>query len=205
MDFLVEGYKKFREGFYKLNKDIYEGLSEGQHPKALFITCVDSRINPSLIFNINPGDLLILRNPGNVVYAYDDEIDYSVAATVEFAVYKLSVRWIFVCGHSDCGAMRALFQEKDFFKNTPKLHEWVESNSKIRNIALDNSIEKSSDFFRKVEYQNLINSLNNLKEYPFIKELLKRNEIQIKGLYFDIKSAHVFIFDEEKNDFIIID
>ncbi len=201
MDFLVRGYKGFKEGYYKNNKELFEGLSEGQNPKALFITCVDSRINPSLIFNTNPGDMLTLRIPGNIVHPYDEDRDASVSATVEFAIFKLGIRRVFICGHSDCGAIRALFKERDFFNNSPKLLKWVELNSNIKEIVKQVTIENSEDFFRKVEYKNIINSINNLKSYPYLKRMVLENELKIKGLYFDIGKGDVLIFEEDKEDF----
>lgn len=115
MDLLKEGYKRFRDKYFSNYIELFENLSKGQQPRALLITCVDSRIDPSLIFNTKPGEILVLRNPGNVIPPYEEESDYSVSGTVEFAVNKLGIRRIYICGHSDCGAIKGLFEEEDFF------------------------------------------------------------------------------------------
>src|SRR5579871_6074659 len=106
MQRLVEGHRKFRADVFPKRKDEYRLLSESQAPEWLFITCSDSRIVPDLILGTGPGDLFISRSIGNVVPVTRHDVD-GVTATIEYAVEVLKVRHVIVCGHSDCGAMKA--------------------------------------------------------------------------------------------------
>ena len=104
---VIEGYRHFSEEVYPEHRELFEQLRNKQNPEVLFITCADSRIDPSLITHTDPGDLFICRNIGNIVPAYGEMMG-GVSAVVEYAVMALKVTDIIVCGHSDCGAMKAL-------------------------------------------------------------------------------------------------
>src|SRR5947209_1011259 len=107
MQKLVEGVHHFQANIFSPQRELFERLADGQSPVALFITCSDSRINPNLLTQTEPGELFILRNAGNLVPPYGAGPG-GEAATVEFATAALGIRDIIVCGHSHCGAMRAL-------------------------------------------------------------------------------------------------
>ena len=102
---LLQGIEQFRDRVYPKYKVAFKSLEHSQKPLALFITCADSRVDPSLLMQTDPGDLFICRNAGNLVPPYME--DGAVEATVEYAVDGLKIRDIVVCGHSDCGAMKA--------------------------------------------------------------------------------------------------
>src|SRR5688572_14829550 len=105
MQKLVQGLHQFQSSIFSSQRDLFERLAVKQTPDALFITCSDSRINPNLITQTEPGDLFILRNAGNLVPRYDTGSS-GEAATIEFAVVALKVTDIIICGHSHCGAMK---------------------------------------------------------------------------------------------------
>src|SRR5215510_6253751 len=104
---IIQGVFDFRERVFGTRRELFERLVDGQQPLALFITCSDSRINPNLITQTEPGELFILRNAGNLIPPYG-LINGGEAGTIEYAVSMLKVRDIIVCGHSHCGAMSAL-------------------------------------------------------------------------------------------------
>src|SRR5690242_17591092 len=109
MQKLVQGLHQFQSQVFASHKDLFERLGKTQAPETLFITCSDSRIDPNLITQTGPGELFILRNVGNLVARYDEHVG-STAAAIEFAVMALKVKEIIVCGHSNCGAMKAVLE-----------------------------------------------------------------------------------------------
>src|SRR6185369_3950288 len=104
---ILLGLVRFRKLVYPVREKLFKKLAKTQKPTTLFITCADSRIDPILITQSEPGELFICRNAGNIVPAYGDHTG-GVSATIEYAALVLNVKYIVVCGHSDCGVMKAL-------------------------------------------------------------------------------------------------
>src|ERR1044071_9547851 len=123
MQKLVHGIHRFQEGVFRSQKELFEQLSSGQKPAALFITCSDSRIDPNLLTQTEPGDLFILRNASNIVPPYGP-YGGGEAATIEYAVSVLGVQDIIVCGHSHCGAMSGLLNP-DQVRELPAVRNWL--------------------------------------------------------------------------------
>src|ERR1700759_2111819 len=115
MDRLIEGHKRFLKEVFPARRHQFHLLAESQSPEYLFITCSDSRIVPDLILGTGPGDLFISRNAGNVIPVTGNDID-GTTATIEYAVEVLKVRYAIVCGHSDCGAMKAALHRQGLEK-----------------------------------------------------------------------------------------
>ena len=123
---LHKGIHKFQESYFKKEEDFFRRLSGKQEPDVLFITCADARVDPTLVTQSKPGELFIVRNVGNIVPPYDAIRDKnSVAAAIAFGVLKLKVSDIIVCGHSNCGAMQALFGDEHELADMPHLRDWL--------------------------------------------------------------------------------
>src|ERR1700761_6750977 len=120
---LLHGYLKFRKDVFPQWKDHFHLLAEIQSPDVLFITCADSRIVPDLMLQTEPGDLFICRNAGNVVPPFG-EVAGGVSATVEYAIEVLNVKHVIICGHSDCGAVKAVVKKKDLSR-LPITEKWL--------------------------------------------------------------------------------
>lgn len=192
-----------------------EQLQHGQNPSQLFITCSDSRVIPSLITASGPGDLFVVRNIGNIVPPYDSarsaghdavaRSDASVGAAIEYAVDILGVPAITVCGHSDCGAMKALLAEQSDSdaRKRPLLTKWLE-HVDVDNIAdlCDADEHASHDVAAQV---NVINQLDNLSTYPSVQAAIADRGLQLIGLYFDIASAEVRFLDKTRDRFVCPD
>src|SRR5436305_5876515 len=123
MEKLVRGVHQFQTSLFGSQRELFERLAQRQSPDALFITCSDSRINPNLITQTEPGDLFIIRNAGNIVPPYGAS-DGGEGATLEFAVVGLGVKDVIVCGHSLCGAMKGLLQPESL-DNLPLMSAWL--------------------------------------------------------------------------------
>src|SRR5579883_1405367 len=122
---MVQSAALFHERVFPEHREEFSRLTRGQDPAALFITCADSRISPTMITGAAPGDLFVCRNIGNLVPAYGEMLG-GVSAVVEYAVSALRVPHIIVCGHSDCGAMKALCDPgKQGLDNMPTVKSWL--------------------------------------------------------------------------------
>jgi len=136
MDKLVEGIKKFQAQVFGTKRELFTKLSEGQEPRALFITCSDSRIDPMMLTQTDPGELFILRNAGNIVPSYGGMLGGSTA-TIEYAVAVVNVKHVIVCGHTDCGVMKALLHP-EVAEELPAVKTWMAQAESTRRIIREN-------------------------------------------------------------------
>ena len=119
---LIRGLQQFRATYVSTHQDLLEQLSHGQHPRVLFITCSDSRIDPSLLTNTDLGDLFVIRNAGNIIPPYG-AANGGEGASVEYAIHALGIEQVVVCGHSHCGAMKGLLQLGELEDKMPLVYE----------------------------------------------------------------------------------
>src|SRR5262245_22321876 len=124
MDRIRDGVRRFRNEVFPANRTLYESLAEKQKPEALFLTCGDSRIDAEMITGSQPGQLFVERTPGNIVPRYDDSASVGVSASIEYAVSVLGVRDVIICGHSTCGAMKALLHPETM-EAIPATARWL--------------------------------------------------------------------------------
>jgi len=194
---LYRGIHKFQGSYFKKEEEFFRRISGKQDPDVLFITCADSRVDPTLVTQSRPGDLFIVRNVGNIVPPYDAIRDKnSVAAALEFAVLVLKVADIIVCGHSNCGAMKVLFQDEKEFRNMPHLREWVDISKTVRNHVEQHYLDTSPELKQRImEKENVLEQLKNLETYPFIAQALEQGEVYLHGWYYDIGTGEVLSFN----------
>jgi carbonic anhydrase len=179
----LEGNKKFVENDFKKNAGHYSALSVGQSPKGLWIACSDSRVNPERIISAEMGEIFVHRNIGNLV----PENDLNIATVLEYAVNHLKVGDIVVCGHSNCGAMKALVSEGG--SGDRYIPGWLE-NAKP---ALENSGTESGSAvdMKSVEIENIKEQLKNLRGYDMVRDALAAGDLEIHGVYYDLETGLV--------------
>ena len=131
MKLLLDRYKDFRQSVLAANREFYENLVSGQEPDTMLITCSDSRICPESMFGYKPGEVFVLRNAGNIVPSYGQGSSGGEVATIEYAVAVLGVKHIVVCGHTGCGAMKALLDPQSV-TSLPAVAEWLRSAENTR-------------------------------------------------------------------------
>jgi len=188
IDDLLAGNVKFRETVFKQKFESYSELAKGQKPSVLWIGCSDSRIQTGHITNAGPGVLFIQRNIGNVAPVHD----WNFATVLEYALKHLKVRDIVICGHSDCGAVKALDKETDdnyiplWLNNAMEAKHRVDA--KIRKPATDDEAKKRS---RMIEQENVRLQIEHLKTYPLVKNAIKENQVQIHGLYYNLENGEL--------------
>lgn len=203
---LIKGIVEFRKGLTEENRRLFAQLALGQKPDALFIACSDSRVVPNLFASTNPGDLFVLRNIGNLIPpASASSKDSSASAVIEFAVFSLNVSNIIVCGHSECGAMQALSQGVDS-DCCPHLQSWLqygkESLNKVRGGYTINPLLSEHN---QVSQVNVLQQMEHISSYPFIRDRLAKKQIRVHGWWFDIGQADVYCYEESLNQFVLID
>lgn len=206
---LYRGFHTFRESYFKRERDLFRRLSGHQSPKVLFITCADSRVDPNLVTQSRPGELFIVRNVGNIVPPYDAIKDKnSVAAAIEFAVLGLKVSDIIVCGHSNCGAMQALYYNEKDYEHMPHLREWLKLAFPVKLIVTKFYPDKTSSHEsrqRITEEENILLQLNNIQTYPFVAQALHDGILHLHGWYYDIGSGEMCSYRHSTDRFERID
>lgn len=200
---LHKGILEFKESYFKKEEGLFKRLSEEQTPEVLFITCSDSRIDPNLVTQSKPGELFILRNVGNIIPPYDAIKDKnSVAAAIEFAVLSLEVKDIIICGHSNCGAMQALYKNDSKFANMPHLRDWLELAMPVKEMVEKCCPEDHGDSRqRATEKKNIIVQMQNIQTYPFVAQALRQEKLHLHGWYYDIGKGSICAYNQDKDIF----
>ncbi len=200
---LIEGHKKFLAEVFPARKSHFHLLAEGQAPEWLFITCADSRVIPDLILGTEPGDLFISRSIGNVVPITSQDVD-GVTATIEYAVEVLRVKHAIVCGHSDCGALKAALDRKSL-ENLPKARRWLDhvqaafAHRQPLNLADGESAELAS-----LIRGNVVAQLKNLQAQVPVRQAMEEGRLSVHGWYYDILTGRIEEYDEEQKRFEVL-
>ncbi len=199
---LITGLHHFQSRIFESHQELFERLAQGQNPDVLFITCSDSRINPNLITQTQPGDLFILRNAGNIIPPFG-AANGGEGATIEFAVAALGVKDIIVCGHSLCGAVKGLL-DLESIKNLPSVISWLSHAEATRRIVEENykNAGLTEEQCLNVAIQeNVLVQLENLKTHPAVAVKLARGDINLHGWTYKIETGQVFSYDSNTGQF----
>jgi carbonic anhydrase len=200
---LKAGIRKFRLGVYPENKDTYvKAASEPQAPHSLIVTCADSRIDPELITQSQPGDVFVTRNVGNLVPAYGEMLG-GVSAVIEYAVTALKVRHVVICGHSDCGAMKGLLNPGALEK-MPTVKSWLKNAHAALSVAnsLAERDEKPSVLMQRVTEENVLLQMQHLRTHPSVAGAMARGDLTISGWIYDIGKGEVRISEDGGRVFV---
>lgn len=201
MQKLVDGIHNFQKEYFSTNQKLFETLVKGQKPLALFITCSDSRIDPSRLTQTKPGELFIQRTAGNIVPPYG-AIHGGEAATIEYAVSVLSVKDIVVCGHSHCGAMMGLLNPNSVEK-LPAVRAYLQHAEATRRIVEENYghlTEPDKRLTLTVE-ENVLVQIENLRTHPSVAAAIGRGELKLHGWVYKFETGEVFAFDPDNRQF----
>lgn len=205
MQQLIAGVHKFRNEEFGNYRKLFRQLSQqGQNPHTLFITCSDSRVLAELITHSQPGDLFVVKNIGNIVPPAGARGDTnSTAAAIEFAVEKLRVGDIVICGHSQCGAISALLGESPVGDSLPHLRDWLNLASPVRETLKRDYAHLQNHEARSTAAagENVLFGLDNLHSYPCVQERLMDGTLRLHGWFFKIATAELFAYDPETRQF----
>src|ERR1700722_723587 len=200
---LKAGVRRFRTKGYPEHKQAYvKAASVPQTPHALIVTCADSRIDPELITQSQPGDVFVTRNVGNLVPAYGEMLG-GVSAVIEYAVSALKVQHVVVCGHSDCGAMKGLLNPASLEK-MPTVKSWLKNAHAALSVAdsLAEPNEKPSTLMRRLTEENVLLQLQHLRTHPSVAGAMAREELTISGWVYDIGKGEVRISEDGGRVFV---
>lgn len=197
---LIEGIMQFRHERRDSYMETFERLALGQSPDALFIACSDSRVAANVFASSDPGDLFVIRNVGNLVPAWEEVKDSSVAAAVDFSIKKLRIKNIIVCGHSDCGAMHALCQGLSELPSE-SLRSWLKHGE----AALADLKENEAREPNQLSKRNVLLQMRRLKAYPAVQEAIQDWGLGIHGIWFDLHHLDLYYYEAARESFVLID
>ena len=201
MSHLLEGVMHFQREVFPEQRDAFERLAEGQRPHTLFIACADSRVVPELITQTQPGELFVCRNIGNIVPAYGEMLG-GVSAVIEYAVMALGVSHIVICGHSGCGAMKALAAPEDAaLAAMPTVTAWLRNAAAARSVVrtLHPHLHGDAEVAALVQ-QNVRTQLGHLRTHPAVAAKLAVGGLALHGWLYDIGSGQVAVVSETSHE-----
>ncbi|MEL7686035.1 carbonic anhydrase [Citromicrobium bathyomarinum] len=204
----ARGVLKFQNEVFPGKKALFEKLSEGQSPEALFITCSDSRVETGMMTQTDPGELFICRNAGNIVPPHTNQTG-GMTASIEFASAALRVPNIVVCGHTECGAMKGamdLHRDRSSLDTLPHVREWLGfSRAAVDIVDALGEGKSDTEKMRMLLEQNVILQLQHLRTHPTVALRLAQGEVSLHGWVYDIATGKVDAYDPEKDRFVSIE
>jgi carbonic anhydrase len=204
MDKIAKGVLKFQKEGFPQRKALFGELATGQSPRALFITCSDSRIDPSLITSTDPGELFIVRNAGNIVPPLSLS-GGGTTATIEYALAALKVKHIVVCGHTQCGAMAGAMAPEST-EGLPYVRDWLAYASAARQVVEAKAKGASEeDRMQMMIEENVLLQIQHLKTHPYVAAAMATGSVAIHGWVYDIKTGAVSAWDEAEGRFGPVD
>lgn len=204
MDNILDRAGRFRGEVFERESALYQRLvSDGQSPKALMISCADSRVVPEHITQAGPGELFVCRNAGNIVPPFA-QANGGVSSTVEYAVVVLGVRDIVVCGHSDCGAMKA-FLKPETLAAVPNVAAWLR-HAHAAECAVNAAHPEleDKDKAHALAMENVIVQIQHLRTHPSVAAAMARGELTLHGWFFEIESGAIYALDGQSGQFSVV-
>ncbi len=202
---LKAGIKRFQREVYPKQATRYQRvMSEPQRPHALIITCADSRLHPDVLTQAAPGEVFVTRNIGNLVPGYGEMLG-GVSAVLEFAVCAMQVQHIAVCGHLECGAMKAML-EPDSLEPMPTVKSWLTNAApalvEARRIVAERKTRgEDVDLLQTLTEQNVLLQMKHVKSHPSVAEAISYGELTVSGWVYDIAAGSVRICSEGNGSF----
>lgn len=201
IDKLVAGVQNFRDEVFPQHSELFKELSGGQEPATLFVTCSDSRVDPSLITQALPGDLFICRNAGNIVPPHVQDAG-GVTATIEFAVVGLAVKHIVICGHSDCGAVKGAMNLGALDK-MPHVRSWLSQvEAAVRAVEARDGGKNEAEKIRILTEENVLLQLRHLRTHPCVAEAMAAGRLTLHGWVYHIGSGEIRAHDPARGAFV---
>ena len=206
MDSLFDGVKEFNANDFLENKTLFEKIGRSQEPHTLFIGCSDSRIVPNLITKTLPGELFVIRNIANLVPPYRTSDEFlATTSAIEYSVKILNVSTILICGHSNCGGCNALYMDEARGAEIPHTRKWLELAKNVKSKMLKLKIADPAVREWMTEQLNIVEQMNHLLSYPYIREKYNKGELNILGWYYIIGTGEVFNYQKNENKFVKIE
>lgn len=200
----IEGFQRFQSKYFAGEKSLYDKLSSGQNPTTLLIGCCDSRVDPALLLDCDPGDIFVIRNVANLVPPCNETGNQQgVSAAIQFAVEALKVQRIIVMGHEKCGGIRALMQGYQPSREIDFIGRWMRIVEPVKQQVLSRLSQCSAEVQNHAcELGAIILSLNNLRSFPWVREREQRGELALHGWYFDMTNGALLAYSDRTDSFL---
>lgn len=204
---LLKGYRRFREETYPRQRERFEQtIAEGQQPKLMIIGCSDSRVDPAQIFDVDPGEIFVVRNVAALVPPFETSPGYhGVSAAIEFAVQMLEVKQIVVMGHGRCGGCQAALTGSMKAKERGEggfVADWVNLLDEASQIVAEKHGTTGRKAELAMEFAAIRQSLSNLRTFPWLVEKEAAGALKLRGAHFSIKEGVLYSLDEDTGEFL---
>ncbi|HEY4379880.1 MAG TPA: carbonic anhydrase [Acidobacteriaceae bacterium] len=200
----LAGFERFQEKYFAGDDSIFSRLRQGQNPRALVISCCDSRADPGMLMGAGPGDIFVVRNVANLVPPYRNGAEMpGIRADIEFAIKGLNVEHIIILGHSSCGGIRALMDGEGITSNQYEfIGAWVTIAAAARERVLrELAGEPEAVQARACGQWAIALSLGNLLTFPWIRDRVQAGSLALHGWYFDIDAGELLAYSAETSTF----
>jgi carbonic anhydrase len=197
---LTDGFKRFQQQYFGNDRRLYDSMISGQPAKTMMIACCDSRVDPAIVTDCDPGDLFVVRNVANLVPPSEhDGNHHGTSAALEFAVNGLEVENIIIMGHANCGGINALWTDDSNGANQSQfIHKWVSIAKPAKDWVMKNLSDSSSeDKIKACEQRAILESLSNLMAFDWIRERVEQDTLSLHGWYFDIPAGELLCFNPQ--------
>ncbi len=207
---LINGIVEFRRTVRPAYRKTFAKLAIEQKPDSFFLACSDSRVVPNLFVSTDPGDLFVARNVGNLVPPFDTmNFRSASAAALEYAVLHLDVKNVIVCGHSECGAMKALLAHRSGPAGDPEtsaLARWLEfGRPALQRMLGGERPDPTLTEHNQLSQVNVLQQLDNVLGYPFVAERVAEGKLSLHAWWFDLGHADVYAYENTDSMFVLID
>jgi carbonic anhydrase len=197
MQRLLKGLEKFVTTVHSTELALYEQLAAGQNPNVYFVACADSRVQPTSITQAHPGQLFVSRNAGNIVPPQG--VPGGEAATLQYAVEVLGVQHIVICGHSDCGAVKAVLNRPP--ASLSAINAWIDFSAAVVDLVNQSELQTEADRLRYAIECNVLIQLKNVQTYDFVQKAVSDGKLFLHGWVFDIPSGDVLGWHSSSHSF----
>ncbi|QGY38928.1 carbonic anhydrase [Pseudodesulfovibrio cashew] len=197
----IAGFKDFRDEYFCREDSPFCKLREGQTPTTMVIACSDSRTDPSLIMQCEPGEIFVVRNVANIVPPYESDAGYhGVSSAIEYAVKHLNVANIIVLGHSSCGGIDTLMKD-DAAEDSEFINRWLSVMKPVRDRVVEHFGEVNKKSCTACEMAGILRSVENLMTFPWIAERVAQGTLDLHGWYFDMDSGQLLSYLQQTKAF----
>lgn len=201
---LIDGFKRFQQQYFGDDRCLYDSMISGQPAKTMMIACCDSRVDPAIVTDCDPGDLFIVRNVANLIPPCDnDGHHHGTSAALEFAINNLEVENIIIMGHANCGGIKALWSDDGASGSQSQfIHHWVAIAKPAKEWVIDKLSSSSTQHkIKACEQRAILESLANLMTFNCISEKVERGLLSLHGWYFDIATGQLLYFNPQTGVF----